>query len=249
MSDQFLPTGPLQSGGELQLQGWQDLRTPAPVAPKSPIERPLAAIRRYKWLMLVIVLLGVGGGVAATRFLTPQYEVQARLMITLDGPMDARTGPIRSSGVLTADDWAQLFQTFRIADAVVRKLSLYLRPNSEADAALFKGFTIGDAYAAGQYELTLNKSGKRWSLAVRPSGAVVDSGAAPDSVGRKLGFMWQIPDWAFAGSGESKVKFTVSTPRETARKLVDRLTRHGRSRATSSCSRCRTRTADSPQRS
>ena len=37
-----------------------------------------------------------GRGVAATRFLTPQYEVQAELMITTDGAWTSRTGPIRS---------------------------------------------------------------------------------------------------------------------------------------------------------
>ena len=79
-------------------------------------------------------------------------------MITTDGPMDNRTGPIRSAGLLTADDWAQLLRTFTIADAVVRKLSLYLQPNDAADAPLFKGFGLADAYAAGQYEITLDKS-------------------------------------------------------------------------------------------
>ena len=52
-------------------------------------------------------------------------------------------------GLLTADDWAQLFRTFTIADAVVRKLSLYLEPKDHADAPLFRGFVLGrSTYAA-----------------------------------------------------------------------------------------------------
>jgi len=223
MADQLLPTSRVQPANELQLQSWQDL-SPAPSVPKSPIERPLAAVRRYKWLIVAIVLVAIGGGVVATRFLTPAYEVQARLMITSDGgSADSRSGPIRSPGLVNPDDWAQLLRTFTIADAVVRKLSLYLQPANSADAPLFKGFTLADAYAAGQFELTIDRTRKRWTLAVRPSGTLADSGAAVDSVGRKLGFQWQVPAWAFAGAGENKVKFTVATPRETAKALIDRL--------------------------
>src|SRR5689334_15892228 len=119
MSDQLLPTHQLAPYGENQLQAWDDAPSTlsAPAVPRSPIERPLAAIRRYKWLMLAIIVLATGGGVAATKFVTPQFEVQARILITSDNPMESRTGPIRGSGLMEADDWSALLKSATIAEA------------------------------------------------------------------------------------------------------------------------------------
>lgn len=220
---EFLPSGPISQSGDMQLQAWQEPRYPAPQVPKSPLERPMAAIRRYKWLIIAIVLASIGLGAVATRLLTPQYEVQARVMVTSDMQADNRTGPVRAPGLLTVDDWGQLLKTFVISDEVVRKLSLYLKPATRTDAPMFKGFTLGGAPIAGSYELTIDKARKHWALSARPSDVVVDSGAVTDSVGRALGFRWQVPAIAFEGSGVAKVRFTISTPRETSARLLSRL--------------------------
>src|SRR5262245_25222858 len=128
MSDQLVPAS--QSPyAETQLQQWQEQpQYGAPIPGKSPLERPLAAIRRYKWLILLVVASSSLGGVAATRFLTAQYEVQARIMITTGNQAEDRLGPIRSPGLLEPDDWTQLMRSFAIVDPVVRKLSLFLTP-------------------------------------------------------------------------------------------------------------------------
>ena len=52
--------------------------------------RYTAALRRYKWLMLLIVLLGTAGGVVATRFLPPIYTAKATIWIEDGG---GKTGP------------------------------------------------------------------------------------------------------------------------------------------------------------
>lgn len=231
MSDHLVPRGPtgpfgdnqLQSQAQSQLQAWQEPLPAAPARAASPFERPIAAIRRYKWLILVIIALSIGAGVAATRLVTPQYEVRASIMITEDSPMENRSGPIRSAGLLSSDDWTQLLKSFTIMDAVVRRLSLYLQPANYTDAVLFDGFTLGDKFVPGKYELVIDQTNKRWTLSSLPSGAEVDAGTATDSVGRKLGFAWRPPDWVFNSTGTRKVKFTVSTPREMAVKLGARL--------------------------
>src|SRR5262249_48887236 len=53
---------------------------------------------------------------------------------------------------------------------------------------------------------------------------VRDSGAVADSIGRSVGFQWQLPKSAFNNGGQRKVKFTIATPREAAVALTKRMT-------------------------
>jgi len=195
-----------------------------PALATSPLERPVAAVRRYKWLIAAVVMLAVAGGFLATRLVTPLYEVRASIMIASESPMENRSGPIRSTGLLTSDDWTQLLKSFTISDAVVRRLSLYLQPDDYAkDAGLFAGFTLADRFVPGRYDLALDRTSKRWTLSVKPSGMVADSGAMGDPVGRATGFLWILPPEAFDGVATRTVKFTVVPPRDVAVKLVSRL--------------------------
>ena len=55
-------------------------------------QRYVSALRRYKWLILLITLLGTGVGVVVTRFLKPEYQVQATIWIESPGrPMTRLT--------------------------------------------------------------------------------------------------------------------------------------------------------------
>lgn len=226
MSDELLPTHELAPYRGTQLQEWQEPMPPAtgtPASTQSPLERPLAAVRRYKWLMLGIVVVATAAGVGATRFITPQYDVQARIMIASQGPMENRVGPIRAAGLLEADDWSALLTSGAISDAVVRQLKLYLQPDDRATAPLFKNFGLSEPFYPGKYELLINSASRRWKLSLNPSGEVVDSGLVTDSIGRRRGFLWTLPAGSLAASGEQRVRFTVSTPRETAVRLTERL--------------------------
>ena len=224
MSEKLIPARPPRHLDELDAQSWQESRPSLPAVTTSPIRRAIAALLRYKWLMLGIMVASVGAGVAATRFVTPLYEVRASIMIAPEGPMESRTGPIRSSGLLSADDWNNLLKSFAVTDAVVRKLTLYLRPaNYAQDGDLFKGFALADRFAPGNYQLVIDQSKKRWTLLSMPSAVTVDSGLAIDSVGRQRGFLWMPPSWVFSSTGTRNVKFTVLTPREVSAQLVDRL--------------------------
>jgi polysaccharide biosynthesis transport protein len=237
MADHLVPSNGPQSPGpvssteaafsvlapETQLQAWGEQRGAVPALAKSPLERPIAAMRRYKWVMLGVVILASIAGVAATRFVSPMFQVGARIMIASDSPMENRSGPIRSMGLLEADDWGQLLRSFKIADAVVRKLSLYLAPDDADDLGYFKGFTLADQFKPGRYELSVDGTRKRWTLTGQPATDAGESGGPADSVGRKSGFVWQLPQWVWTVSGEHKVRFTVSTPRESAVALIARL--------------------------
>src|SRR5512145_992386 len=109
--------------------------------PKNPIERPLAAVRRYKWLIVGVVVAFTAIGVVGGRFVTPLFEARATLWVTSEnqGSDRDRVGPIRSAELLNSAAWIELFKSFRIVDQVVRQLALYLQPADAADAALFAG--------------------------------------------------------------------------------------------------------------
>src|SRR5262245_31523648 len=108
MSDHLVPAGSYPQADDMQLRGWEDPRPPVPALSRSPLQRPIAGILRYKWLVIAIVLLSFGAGLAATKLVTPMYEVRASVVIASQNPNDARSGPIRSPGLFADADWIQL---------------------------------------------------------------------------------------------------------------------------------------------
>ncbi|HEX6599583.1 MAG TPA: polysaccharide biosynthesis tyrosine autokinase, partial [Gemmatimonadaceae bacterium] len=195
---------------------------PTLAPPKSPLERPLAAIRRYKWLLLAVVLLSTLGGVIATKMVKPEYEARATIWIASETPLAEKGGPIRSNELLSSSAWVELLRSYRISDAVVQKLSLFVKPKADADSVLFRNFQVGDRFVPGKYVLDIPKGGDRWALSLA-EGGYNESGAAGDSIGRKVGLLWQPSAQLLAHRAGNKVEFTVATPRETSVELTKRL--------------------------
>jgi len=194
-----------------------------PGVPRSPLERPIAAMRRYKWLMVAIVSLSTLAGVGGLRFIPPQYEVHAIVWLQSETPQEqGRTGPIRSSNLLASSAWVELLKSYRVVDAVVRQLALYLTPENAFDAPLFQRFALQERSAPGKYEIDLDGDQQQWILKLQ-TGAELDRGSIRDSVGRKVGFVWTLPSNAIPKSGLSKIRFTVVTPREKSVELIRRL--------------------------
>ena len=218
MSDELYPIRP-NPAAPTSLEAWED-RPVAAAPPRPPLERPLAAIKRYKFLIVAIVLLASAGGLVASRMVVPIYEVQTTIWIESQTPM--RAGPIRQAELLNDEAWVELLRSYRIADAVVRKLTLYLRPEKGGDRPMFAGFSLADRFLPGNFEIVVDRARKRWTL-THVQSSMSDAGAIGDSVGRAAGFRWVLPPAAFDGTGERKIAFTVSTPRETAVQLTNRL--------------------------
>jgi capsular exopolysaccharide synthesis family protein len=169
-----------------------------------------------------MMILATAGGFVATRLVHPQYDVAATIWIQAETPMAQKTGAIRSEELLNEQAWVALIKSTKVADGVVLKLALYVQPKDAGDSAFFRGFTIADRFAPGHYELKIDRTRKRWHLAMT-SGVAADSGAATDSAGRRSGFRWVLPASAFEGFGEKSIEFTVSTPRETSMNYIKRL--------------------------
>jgi capsular exopolysaccharide synthesis family protein len=219
MADDFLPAAytPASDG----VAHWEEPQPGVQSHHPSSLERPLAALRRYKLLALIVFIVAVAGGVAATRLVKPEYEVRATIWVQTDQPMSDKTGPIRSDELLDSQAWVELLRSYRIADAVVRKLSLYVQPNDPADSTLFHSFGVADQFVPGSYRLHIDAVRGRWQLELA-SGALAGAGTAADSIGLRQGFHWLLPAGEFR-RGDRDVKFAVATPRETSIELMKRL--------------------------
>jgi capsular exopolysaccharide synthesis family protein len=179
----------------------------------------LSAVKRFRWLILGFLLLGLGGGLVATRFIQPEYRVNATIFV--ESPNAGRQGePIQGGELLAGQSWVQLLRSFKVLDPVVRQRGLYLLGVGGADSALFRGFTLGNRFLPGEYEFVVGGEGKSYTLTHRGR-LISEAGAIGDSVGRLVGFQW-LPRPARALFGE-KIRFEVLTPREASVKLSEQL--------------------------
>src|ERR1051325_6359935 len=133
-------------------------REPAPATPayvdgqSGPDWRRIgSALLRFKWIVALMVLLGLGAAFAATRVMRPVYRAQTNVWVDVpdrrgESPSDAR-GPIRQGALLDADDWVELLRSYIVLDQVVRDQRLYLGVNRPAHRPGFA--TLGVRAAAG----------------------------------------------------------------------------------------------------
>lgn len=193
---------------------------PAPTGSSFSVARLLAALKRYQWLIYLTTALGAIGGTVASRFVDPDYAVQATVFAS---PTQETGGgsQLSSQGALTRNaGWRDLFQSYEVIDPVMLKLRLYLRPNSAADSLLFASFSIDSVKnraAPGDY--TLKTENGRYTLS---SSLQSETGIVGDSIGRTFGFAWT-PSARLLGTKSREVKFKVMTPREASVDIKKRL--------------------------
>ncbi len=212
-ADGFAPASPLSapSGG---------IRT-------NPIFRYLSAVRRFKWLVLLLSVIGTGGGYVMSKLKPEMYNVNAVVLVGDEGS----TGPYQALGN-AGRSLIELLTSYPVTQFVAEKRHLYifgpkrlsgppLPPGpSGPDAALFKDFTWTPKSVPGEYSLKLSADGRTWEMTETKSGGK-DRGAIGDSIGRKFGFAWLPrvePRWFGQTFG-----FTVVTPREAAENLAGRI--------------------------
>ena len=189
----------------------------------SPVVRYFGAIRRVKWLVLLLTLAGLGGGLVVSRLRPESYDVYGGLQLNPD-----------ESSPFIGPQYSTLIVQYHIIEPIVRERRLFIigpkRPGgkplppgpSGKDKALFNGFAVDSIRppVAGDYRLRISSDRKTWELTNTATGAK-ERGAVGDSIGTDLGFRWRPvvePRWA----GES-FDFTVLTPREAADDIRKRL--------------------------
>lgn len=200
----------------------------------NPLTRFIAALKRFKWLVLGMVALGLVGGIVATGMLPPKYAVFSSL--TLENRANNNAGPIEGNEIFTSGQWVELLSTPTVMNPVVRDRQLYLiGPNpgrldqgalegpSGPDAYLLRNFNWTDRTASGTYVIEFSSDGKRYTLS-KPASADNSSremGAVGDSVGRRFGFDW-VPSPNRRAFGQS-YRFTVLTLGEVGNELKNRI--------------------------
>ncbi len=198
--------------------------TPGEERPGPDWRRITSALLRFKWVVALMVTLGLGAAFAATRVLRPIYRAQANVWVDVpdrrgEGGSDAR-GPIRQGALLDADAWVELLRSYVVLDQVVRDLRLYLDVKRPSDRASLEGFRVSETFRPGTYRLSVSADGKAYTLS-SAEGLELQRGTVGDSVGSRFGFLW-VPAPGSLPPGHT-VEFSVMPPRDAALRLGEQL--------------------------
>jgi len=206
-------------------------RAPSPHTPALPEEqsgpdwrRVGSALLRFKWVVLLMVTLGLGAAFAATRVLRPIYRAQANVWVDVPdrrgtSGSDAR-GPIRQGALLDADAWVELLRSYIVLDQVVRDMHLYIGVKRPGDRPSFDGFGVTDTFRPGDYRLTVGADGRGYTLA-SAEGVDLERGTLGDSIGNKLGLRWAPPPGSLPPG--RTIEFSLVPPRDAALRLGEQL--------------------------
>jgi capsular exopolysaccharide synthesis family protein len=182
-----------------------------------PWERFAAAIKRYRWLVLMVALIGTALSVLGSRFVKPEYTVTSTIYI--ETPTD-KSGPIRAEELLNSVQWVELLKTNAVLDSVVQRQALFITPSHVRDSSLFKGFALGSRFRPGRYTVERDASSGSFRLLL-DDGSTVARANAGDSLGREVGFAW-VPNSAALPAGQ-KAEFTVASHRDASALLLKKL--------------------------
>ncbi len=216
----YRPTGPVGPARPSAPPGWPP--APAPASDGGiPWFRYFSAVRRFKWLILAIVAAGTAAGLGATRFLTPEYEVQATIWISTPNPNARTSGPIRATELLSnPQSWPELLKSFTILDTTVKALKLYVQPANQGHWPALEDFGTAASFRTGSYVFQVDEARAGYVLK-SDRDSVLEKGVLGDSVGRALGFEWAPPATRFSAGQE--IEFSLITPREASLQLRERL--------------------------
>jgi capsular exopolysaccharide synthesis family protein len=215
-------TGPLAPGSSLSVAG-AGYPAPEPLPPLEdeeggiPWDRFLAAIKRYKWLVLAVALVGTALSVLASRFVKPEYSVTSTIYI--EEPPRAQ-GPIRAEELLTSVQWVELLRTNAVLDSVVERQALFVSTARARDSMLVRGFALAQRFRPGNYTVERDARTGEFRLLLA-DGTVASRAASGDSLGRELGFRW-VPDAVALQPGAEAV-IRVKSPRDASSELLEQM--------------------------
>ena len=174
------------------------------------------ALLRYKWLLVVMLLLGIAGAAAAWRRGVLTYTAEGSLWVEVGrGRTGADFAPIQTEGLLESSAWVELLRSYAVLDSVVLAERLYVDAADEL-APAFRSFELADSLRPGGYELEVEPDGSNYTLTTS-EGILVERGQLGSAVGRGVGFIWTPPAGSFPPN--ATVAFSVAAPRDAARRL------------------------------
>lgn len=217
--DTAAPTAPGSNGWPAGTRPWssQDLEAEEGTEGGLDLGRYLAAVNRFKWLILAITIVGISGGVFATRFLPSVFRAAGTLWV--EKVDENGSGPIRSGQLLDTYSWVQLLRSFELLEQVVRERRLFLLTESEAQRQQLSALRLTGGFIAGRYQFIVDEGGSGFTL--RLVGAGAERGRFGDSVGTSFGFEW-VPERVFAPG--TTTEFVLRHPRDAAMAISSSLT-------------------------
>ena len=180
-----------------------------------PWERFLAAVKRYKWLVVAIALVGTALSIVASRFVKPEYSVSSTIYIE-EPPRAA--GPIRAEELLNSVQWVELLKTNAVLDSVVERQALFVSTGEPRDSLFVRGFSLAQRFRPGDYKVERDAQSGELRLLL-PDGSVASRAAPGDSLGRELGFRW-VPEPNEIAPGEA-IEISVTSPRDASTRLLE----------------------------
>ncbi len=186
----------------------------------SALKQMADAVWRWKWLALILAVIGGAVGYKTGQTVNPSYTAHSTVWI--EGGRQraaAELDPIGSAELLQSQAWLQLLTSFSVLEPVVLNHKLYVSsPDLERDA--FESFRPTPDMQPGTYRITVSADGQSYTLAdVR--GTVVGSARFGQSVGESHGFSWSPPRDLFAP--EQQTSIHLRTTRDASRALGERL--------------------------
>ena len=182
------------------------------------------AVRRRKWTVIAITLLGTAVGLFASRLVHPPYSATALLWFETKDRAAAARDPRSASEadeLLNPSGWIDLVESNAVLEEVVRQRRLYLRPQNLGDSSLLATLQLDGTPVPGAYRYSVDREGRTFTL--QNAGRVVqtDSLDRPVGQGGGLGFSWS-PRPGLVAPGHS-TDFVLSTPADAARQFMKTL--------------------------
>jgi len=180
--------------------------------------RYVVGILRYKWLMLVALVVAGVGTAFVWRTMPVTYSARGNLWIEPEGGPGPQ--PIRPEAVVRRNATAlQLLTSYSVLDTVVVQERLYLTPAPGFEDA-FESFSLAEGFVPGDFELRVDAQGNEFVLFTE-AGVEVDAGRLGEPVGQSLGHVWAPPPGAFPAN--AVIRYGVRRPRDAGADLADGL--------------------------
>src|SRR5947208_15347308 len=170
-----------------------------------------SAVRRRKWTVIGVTLLGTALGLFASSLLHPPYSATALLWFETKDRAAAARDPRTASegdGLLNPSGWIDLVESNAVLEEVVRQRRLYLRPRDPADSAVLATLRLDGTPVPGAYRYAVDREARGFTL--QNGGRVVQTDSLAQPVGRGLGFSWNPPPGLVAPG--HAIDFGLSTP-------------------------------------
>lgn len=187
------------------------------------LHRTIAALKRYKWLILATTVFGGAVGFVLSKTIAPKFSVNASVWVR---EKTNQSGPIQPPGLVSGNlSWVDLVMSQAVLDSVVVRLALFATPRNVRDTVVVRSMLPTDTLIPGAYELSVKGSSYRLTRIENPRGeavnSVVEQGAVGDSVGRAIGIAW-MPDWLLVARDRA-TRFDLGVPREASLRVLRQL--------------------------